>query len=210
LPNLGRNLNKLILMNDQVVLPLYYLPPLSYYTTLFKSEGRVLIEIHEHYERQTFRNRCEISTPHGRHALIVPVHKAPGKVMTKEVEIAYEERWQQRHWRTICNYYRKSAYFEYYEDTFKQLYAASHPYKYLVDWNKALFDLTLKILKTPTNYHFTEKFEIRSQKSEVRSPTSDLRSSYFQVYSHQTGFLEDLSIIDLIFNMGPGSIEFLR
>src|SRR6186997_1635726 len=98
---------------------LHYLPNILRVKEMLR-HGSVFLETCEHFERQTFRNRCEIYTANGRHMLVIPVEKSDGnRRIIRDVKISYDHAWQQIHWRTISTAYRSSPYFEYYEDRFR-------------------------------------------------------------------------------------------
>src|SRR2546423_10173185 len=99
-----------------------YLPPVSYFISLLQST-KIIFEKHEHYVKQTYRNRALICTANGIHPLIIPVvHDGLYSQPIHKVKISYETDWQKIHWRTITSSYRRSPYFEFFEDELKPLY----------------------------------------------------------------------------------------
>jgi len=115
---------------------------------------------------------------------------------------------------SIQTAYRSSAYFEYYEDDFKALYDTN--YEYLFDYNVAQLELVLKCLKLKRTIEFTEKFSKTYDQLDFRNLIHPKKESvyvnpkpYYQVFEERTGFIPNVSIIDLIFNQGPQSKNYL-
>jgi hypothetical protein len=198
------------------LLPMFYLPPVEYFTQLTHFKPDVWIEQNEHFVKQTYRNRANIYSPDGMLTLVVPVAKG-SKVHTntKEVKISYDFRWQRLHWMSLESCYRRSAYFEFYEDELKPFYEQKTTY--LFDYNQKLLELLMRLLKIKTTLNYTETFEARYPET-----VTDLRNAlngkkevnaeqkqYFQVFEERKGFLKNLSIVDLLFNQGPQAINYL-
>src|SRR5690606_40700192 len=125
-------------MEKGVVLPLFYLPPIEFFKQLIDNKGKtIIIEKHEHFPKQTYRNRATVYGPNGKLNLTVPVLKG-SKMHTavKDVKISYDADWQRLHWLTLQSSYRSSAYFEFYEDDFAPFY--ERKYDYLFDYNLEL------------------------------------------------------------------------
>ncbi len=197
------------------VFPMFYLPPVEYFTKLKANKPDILIEKQEFFPKQTYRNRAHIYSPDGLLALVVPVIKG-SKVhtVTKDVKISYDFRWQRQHWMSLEACYRRSAYFEYYEDDFAKFYQTN--YTYLFDYNEELLQLILKLIKLPLNISYTETYEKEYPDLEdLRNSMSAKKESrmeqkpYFQVFEERHGFMKNLSIVDLLFNQGPQTINFL-
>jgi hypothetical protein len=202
-------------MENGAILPMFYLPPVAYFTALNKYKPNVLIEKHEHLVKQTYRNRAHIYSPDGLLPLVVPVVKG-AKVHTsvKDVKISNDFRWQRLHWMSLESCYRRSAYFEFYEDDFAPFY--HKPFNYLFDYNEQLLNLILKFLKLPVKLQFTDEYhKDHTQLTDYRStihPKKEIgfeQKPYFQVFEERKGFIKDLSIIDLLFNQGPQAINYL-
>lgn len=197
------------------VLPMFYLPPVEYFAQLNNYNPDFVIEKHEHFPKQTYRNRANIYSPDGMLTLVVPVIKG-SKVHTpvKDVKISYDFRWQRLHWMSLQGCYRRSAYFEYYEDEFAPFYEKKETF--LFDYNDQLFHLILKLLKIKTTVNYTETYEpeypaLADLRHTINSKKeSDFQQKpYFQVFEERHGFMKNLSIIDLLFNQGPQSINYL-
>src|SRR6201986_4850232 len=111
------------------LLPMFYLPPVEYFTQLNRYKPDILIEREEHFPKQTYRNRANIYSPDGVLALTVPVVKgSKTHTKVKDVKISYDFDWQRLHWLSLQACYRRSAYFEYYEDDFSKFYHQNFPF----------------------------------------------------------------------------------
>jgi hypothetical protein len=175
----------------------------------------IKIDAKEHFVKQSFRNRCIIYGANGRLPLIIPLkHEALFRTPMSEIQISEDEPWKKIHWRSITSAYRKSPFFEYYEDDLEKLFLNSETK--LFNFNLECLQTIFKILKAPFQYELTDTY--------VKAPvdTLDLRDTfhtkktspltlprYFQVFEDQHGFLSDLSVLDLICNLGPESLEYL-
>ena len=195
----------------QPLLPTAYFPPVSYFTVL-NANPRVSIEFFEHFVKQSYRNRCCIYSPNGKQNLVVPIEQRSERTLVKDIKVAYTEDWARNHWRSLEAAYRRSAYFEYYEDEIAPLILGKK-HTYLIDLNQEITSLLLKILKiscvleqTP-NYTKVEIGDFRDKFSPKNPPATTL--PYSQVFDNKFGLIPDLSILDLLFNQGPRSIDFL-
>lgn len=201
----------------QLILPACYLPPVSYFVTLCAHSDRpVLIEQFENYPKQTYRSRATILGANGKLDLYIPVKK--GKTVhtvMKDVRISYDADWQRLHWMSLQTAYRSSAYFEYYEDDFAAFY--NQQYEFLLDFNVELTQLILRLLKLDVDIALTESFRADVPESldfrakiHPKKPVVALTKPYHQVFSDRFDFIPDLSIVDLLFNQGPRSMEIIH
>lgn len=197
------------------VFPLLHLPNLFYIKQLvaFKNQS-ILIEKQEHFPKQTYRNRAEIYSPNGILNLSVPVTKKNGNHTNyKDIVICNDTNWQHIHWKTIEACYRNSAYFEFYEDDFLPFYQKK--YDFLFDYNLELFNIILKNLNLKVTILFTDVYHENYTTTDYRNAIDikNLRNysakQYFQVFNDRESFKGNLSIIDLLFNQGPHSLNFL-
>jgi hypothetical protein len=202
-------------MENGALLPMFYLPPVEYFTVLNGHRQGVTIDKHEHFPKQTFRNRTNIYSPDGVLALVVPVVKG-AKVHTpvSGVKISYDFNWQRLHWMSLQACYRRSAYFEFYEDDFARFY--EQEFTYLFDYNEQLLNMILKFLKLPANIQYTTEYHRHyDQLADYRNTIHPKKESdfeqkpYFQVFEERKGFIKNLSIVDLLFSQGPQSINYL-
>lgn len=197
------------------ILPMFYLPPVEYFAQLNKHKTDFIIEAHEHFVKQTYRNRTHIYSPDGVLALTVPVVKG-AKVHTniKDVKISYDFKWQRLHWLGLQNCYRRSAYFEFYEDELAPFYHTH--YEYLFDYNEKLLNLLMKLLKLKAEIEYTDEYfadypDMEDFRTAIdhRKQRPFIQKPYFQLFEEKKGFLNNLSIVDLLFNHGPQAAVFL-
>jgi hypothetical protein len=181
-----------------------YLPPISYMNECLGS-GQIILEQHEHYIKQTYRNRANVYGANGLLPLVIPVHHDNlFRIPIREVKISYESPWQNIHWRSITSAYRNSPYFEFLEDTIAPFY--SKRIETLFEFNLELLKTIFSLMKADIQISFTSQYEATPANAR------DLRNSflpnkrdanqlpYRQVFTERHGFLSDLSIIDRIFN----------
>ena len=198
------------------LLPTAYLPPISYFA-LLTGEEQVVIEQWETFPKQTLRNRTTILTSNGPLTLSVPAVRTNGNhTMTHDVGISYAEKWNIRHWRAIESAYNSSPYFLYYKDGLEKIILT--PQESILQLNSLLLDYLLKKIKlnvqvshsmdyTPAETISNDYRETFSEKRRSPSPTLP---SYEQVFSAKMPFVPDLSIIDLLFNLGPDTKNYLQ
>jgi hypothetical protein len=193
---------------------LHYHPPIRYFQLASQAE-RLVLEQHEHYLKQTYRNRCRILTSQGPLALTVPVVKGNRKTRITQLEIDYRQRWPDTHWRTIRSAYGGSPYFAYYADLLQEIYIVRP--KYLFDLNLRFLMLYLKLLGLGQPVSLTEEYS-----ANYDLPVVDLRNllhpktiadnldvkPYRQVFGKQ--FVPGLSILDLLFSQGPEAQTYVR
>ena len=202
-------------MSKKLLIELPYLGNIAYYRKLMQYD-EILLEAKENFVKSTYRNRFEIANPDGILVLSIPVLGGKSKKNTYlNTKIAHEHKWLKNHWTSLCNCYRSSPYFEFFEEEFYAIF--SKEYEYLFEWNKDLFDLMNKSMNLNLNYSFTESFEKQPEdKDDFRSHFKPQSKGslpenfrYIQVFEEKTGFLPNLSIVDLLFNYGPAGKEFL-
>ncbi|MCD6017737.1 MAG: hypothetical protein K0S53_858 [Bacteroidetes bacterium] len=188
-----------------ILLSTAYLPPVNYLSAVINHED-VVLEKHEHFVKQTYRNRCEILTANGKLSLSLPLIKQSDKELISEKKISYAEDWQKQHWRAITSAYKNSPYFEYFEDEFKPFY--ENRFELLFDFNTKLLQTILHILRIQKNIQFTAHFESAPCSSVDLRNLSDIKQSfpdaksYYQVFSGSSGFVSNLSCLDALFNIG--------
>ena len=160
-----------------------YFGPVQWYQKLYRYD-HCLIEQYDSYQKQTYRNRCIVATANGLQALTVPVEVNGEKCLVKDVRISDHNNWRRVHWNALMSAYSESPFFDYYADDIRPFFEKR--YDYLVDFNEAI-----RHAKHP-------------------QPDSDFEPRpYWQVFSSKHGFLSNLSILDLLFCMGPESIFYL-
>ena len=201
-------------MAGKILVSTAYLPPIEYFSLISKAE-EVSIEREENYVKQSYRNRCYLLSAHGRQLLSVPIylgsqHKTP----VKDVRIDYSKRWQQVHLRTMTASYSSSPYFEFYFENLEKVLSKKNDF--LLDLNMELTETVLEILKMKTKISFSTSFEPPGEtENDFRykiTPKEESQFSvkeYLQVFNNGSGFVHGLSILDLIFNMGPEAVNYL-
>lgn len=198
-----------------IILPISYFPPVSYFICI-ASGLEILIETGETFPKQTLRNRCEIGDSSGKQILVVPVHKPHGNhSRTHEVSISYHGDWQKKHWRALETAYASTPFFLYYSDPVRELIFGS--YSTLEEMNLALLNHINEMLQIKgrhdVNHDYkkdaTEWIDLRGAFSKRRTWEEPF-GEYSQVFSHINGFFPDLSILDLLFNLGPEAPAYLE
>ncbi len=212
-----KNSQENILVASTVLLTTVYLAPVSYYAVLAKSEN-VLFENFDSYEKQTYRNRCEIATANGVMALSIPVEKSGSeKVLTRDIRISKHNNWQNQHWRTIESAYNSSPFFEYYIDDFLPFYTKD--WTFLWDFNLEIQAKVLELLDFEIQIQHTTEYikavdeniiDLRNSFNPKLSKSIIETKPYYQVFAQRFGFQKDLSVIDLLFNMGNESQLILK
>jgi hypothetical protein len=201
-----------------VLLSTAYFAPLPFYSLAVKS-SEIYIEQFENYTKQTYRNRCIILGANGPISLIVPVVKSRGpKVLIKDLKISYDVDWQRNHWRTIFSAYSSSPFFDYFKDDIIPFFESKE--NYLLDLNLKINETICELLEIENSLKLTDDFEKVPtgviNMREIISPKNKLfgcqfqTEKYTQVFSDKTGFIPNLSILDLLFNEGPNSITILE
>ncbi len=208
--------------NRKILLPVAYLPPLEYMVCMV-SAGEAIIELHETYQRQSWRNRCTIYTANGARNLIIPVERPSGNhSRISEVLVSKHDNWRKKHWRSITSAYRNSPFFIYYQDLLAPFFltAPSSP-ELLWEFNLKILQSILAELSIPADIGFTREFEREPEGMtdlrEKLTPKTHRRKNipishwpvYQQTFAEKHGFLPNLSIADLMFNLGPGSNDYL-
>jgi hypothetical protein len=200
-------------MTGKILVSTAYLPPVEYFSVISQAE-EVIIEKEENYLKQSYRNRCYILSSHGSQLLTIPVylgsqHKTP----IKEIRIDYTKRWQQVHIGAIIASYGSSPYFQFYFEQIEKI--ISKKTNFLFDLNIELTESVLKMLKLDTKLMYTKDFvPVGQSENDFRYKISPKKEShysakeYLQVFDYGNRFRQKLSIIDLIFNMGPEAGEY--
>ena len=196
-----------------------YLAPIAYYSKLLK--GDVFIEQHENYIKQTYRNRCTILSANGPMSLSIPIESAGGKKMLiRDIRIADHGNWRHLHWNALVSAYNSTPFFEYYQDDLKPFYEKD--YKFLFDFNEELRNLICQLIDIEvSDVNYTNSFQVDVEGEDYRSiisPKADKKLvdsylesiPYYQVFDQRFGFTENLSILDLLFNMGNESLIILN
>lgn len=198
---------------QNILLPVFYLPPVSWFSEFLNPENEITLEQFENFPKQTYRNRANIYGANGKLSLIIPINHNGSRIF-KDIEISYREDWQKLHWKSIKTAYQSSPYFEFYEDKLKKLFDGKE--KFLLDFNLKSIKIIQDILKTEKAHSLNEEY-IKNpeqvnfrEKFSAKNPSEYGMDEYYQTFSDKMGFLKDLSVLDLICNKGPESLTYIK
>ena len=197
-----------------IILPSSYFAPILQFALISEADNYV-IETKEHFVKQSYRSRFQIYGANGLLNLVVPLKKWKNHTSIEKIEVSYDENWQQLHWRSIESAYRASPFFEFYEEEIKPLIFSEEVN--LLKRNSYTEQAINKILGIKSNLEFTTIYEsqepdwrtIINPKNKVEME-SVLNPKYIQVFEDKHGFIPNLSILDLLFNLGPESRLYLK
>ena len=202
-----------------------YFGPVQWYQKLNRYD-RCIIEQYDSYQKQTYRNRCVIATANGTQALTVPVENEKNeKCLVRDIRISDHNQWRRVHWNALQSAYSESPFFEYYADDIRPFF--EQKYEFLVDFNETIRETICRLIDIQPQAEYSccwtkreapdliddlsgmaDFRDIISAKHPLADPTFTAKS-YWQVFQHKHGFLPNLSILDLLFNMGPESVFYL-
>ncbi len=191
-----------------------YFPTITSYVVMTQSDV-VEFEVHDSYQKQTYRNRCYIYGANGKLSLNIPINfSQKNRQNTDNIKIDNTSKWQSIHWKSIESAYKTSPFFEFYEDEFTSLFNAKK--NWLLDYNleciaviNRCLGLEMKISKSEvfrkTTSHSDYRFLVNARKEPQIQTTT-----YIQVFQEKHGFINNLSILDLLFNEGPNALTYLK
>jgi hypothetical protein len=192
-----------------------YFPNIAHFVALVQADG-VVFETDDNFLKQTYRTRTNIYAANGKLLLNIPViHSQKNRQKYKDVKIANDYKWQDLHWKSLLSAYRTSPFFEYYEDELQPLFNMKT--EFILDFNLKCFEVIRDCLQLELNVSKTEIFEKKVEnktdfryfvnaKAEHHQPFD----SYTQVFDDKHGFINNLSILDLLFNEGPNALSYLE
>lgn len=195
--------------------------PIPYYIALNRYKTRC-IDSAEHFVKQSYRNRCVIATANGPMSLSLPIESGRSPRMPiQDVRVSDHGNWQSLHWNSLLSAYRSSPFFEYYADDIRPFFDEKKPF--LFDYNERIRRCICALIPLDASAMITDRYrstdqlpedsvDFRSRLNEKVLPTTQLQLTskpYYQVFEGKFGFTPDLSILDLLFNMGPESILYL-
>jgi len=190
-----------------------YLPPIEYFLYMV-SCPYVNIELCDNYVKQTYRNRCFIAGAGGIQTLTVPVVRTSRHQKVRDVAISSHGDWTHVHWNALESAYMNSPYYVYYKDEFLSIY--KNPPKLLGDFNMELTLLICKLigiechLEPTVEYISSPEFDLRYLSEPAHKEKNNSYEPYYQVFKQKNGFIGGLSIVDLLFNLGPESLIYLK
>lgn len=194
-----------------VILSTSYFPPIPWLAAALRSDNPI-IDIHEHYIKQTCRNRCSILTANGLMNLVVPVEQYRNHTPVAEIKVDYATDWQRVHEHAIRSAYGKSAFFEFYADKILPIYETQP--EYLTEWNEICLSAVSSLLKLNLNIQPSTEYVDANIQNDLRSFNFEVKPEakavYTQVFMERHGFYSGLSVLDLLFCCGPESKEILR
>ena len=191
-----------------------YFPSISHYIAMIKADS-VTFEMEDNFQKQTNRNRMYIYSPNGVQLLNVPVKHAVEKHQKyKDVRIENDFGWQKNHFKSLEAAYRTSPFFEYFEDDFRPLFEKKH--EFLMDLNLEVFQLVNDSLginiqpqKTTEFFHEVSDYTDFRHLVNGKKDTTQI-DEYTQVFNEKHGFINNLSILDLLFNDGRYAVDYLK
>lgn len=197
----------------RTILPTAYLPSIEYFTHLLKEECS--IDLYEHYIKRSERNRTKILCPSGVMELTVHLqHANRPKTPIRDIRIDYSKRWQHQHCEALRSAYKSSPYFDYFWEYLEPFY--KREWRFLVDFNMDILSTLLKILMmenhTPmlSESYIEPSSALLDLRPKQREGTTFTAEPYIQVFSDRLPFMENLSIIDLLFAEGPAAVGVLE
>ncbi|MDN3672114.1 WbqC family protein [Flavobacterium branchiarum] len=199
---------------ESLLLPTYF-PSISHFSVMAQSES-ITFEIEDNFQKQTNRNRAYIYSPNGIQLLNIPVkHSKDAHQKTKEIQIENEFDWQKQHFKSLEAAYRNSPFFEFFEDDIRPFFEKKH--QFLMDLNFEALDIVTKCLRMKLEYTKTSEYfhDADSTISDFRALANGKKDSntfetYVQVFDDKHGFINNLSVLDLIFNEGKYAMEYLK
>ena len=191
-----------------------YFPNIHQFTQIIKADN-ILFEVSDNYQKQTFRNRTYIYGANGKLGLFIPViHTHKNRELFKDVKISYDSNWMDLHLKSLQSAYRSSPYFEYFEDDFIKLYSKKE--KFLADFNIKCIRLISNLLDLDLDYKISGEYVEKTNDiidlrdlSNARKEKKIDTPKYIQVFESKHGYINNLSIIDLIFSEGPNSVSLI-
>lgn len=191
-----------------------YFPSVSHFVAMAKADS-VTFEVDDNYQKQTSRNRMLIYSPNGVQLLNIPIkHSKAAHQKTRDVRIENAFDWQKQHFKSLEAAYRSSPFFEFYEDAFVPIFTRKH--EFLLDLNLECIELVSKCLGMPLAYQKTEEYfntaegfdDYRKLANGKKDPS--VFEEYTQVFGDKHGYLNNLSILDLLFNEGRYALDYLK
>ncbi|MCF6180732.1 WbqC family protein [Lutibacter sp.] len=192
-----------------------YFSTIAQYVAIAKS-NKIIFEVEDNWQKQTYRNRCYINTANGKQLLNVPIQHQKGiKQKTKDIKIDYKDNWQKQHLKTLKTAYSSSPFFEFYIDDLLPLFEKK--VSFLLDLNFKCHEFIMEALQLEIPYKKTKKFSKETTSIlDVRNLAIDKSHTfynlerYIQVFEQKNGFISNLSILDLLFMEGPNTLNYLE
>lgn len=189
-----------------------YFPSIRQFALM--SLGKELVfEVNDNFQKQTYRNRCYIYGANGKQLLNIPIQKISGKQLTKDVKIDYGSNWQMEHLKSLHSAYRSSPFFEFYIDDLEELFTKKETF--LLDLNIQTIQKVMDALQLKVDYLLSKSYEkdlFNDYRFLVNAKSKEKFNfpTYTQVFNNKHGFIENLSILDLLFLEGPASELYIK
>ena len=188
-----------------MILPTTYMGSVEWYRQFLANPSAVQIEVMESFPKQTYRNRCTITTPDGPLTLSVPVKRADSKQLTRDVEISYQQRWQHQHWIALVSAYKRTPYFDYYADFFRPFYEQET--RFLVDFNEKIHEVILALVQNRVEWGSNGVALSSTEKTILHNTTQCYtilhHTADWQGLDLEPTFGNGQSILDTLFEYGP-------
>ncbi|QZK89749.1 WbqC family protein [Flavobacterium sp. CHNK8] len=193
-----------------------YFPSISHFVAIVKAES-VLYEVEDNFQKQTNRNRTYIYSPNGIQLLNIPIkHTKISHQKTKDIRIENDFDWQKQHFKSLEAAYRSSPFFEFFEDDLQPVFEKKHDF--LMDLNFEVLELLSKCMRMKMDYSKTTSYLLETNPElilDYRTLVNGKKDQsqfepYQQVFDDKHGFLNNLSILDLLFNEGKFTVDYLR
>ena len=192
-----------------------YFPSIAQCIAIAKAES-LTFEMHDNFQKQTYRNRTYIYGANGKLQLSVPViHSHKNRQLYKDVKISHEEKWQLKHRKSLEAAYRTSPYFEFYEDELRPLFKIKSDF--ILDHNLKCFEIITACLQLDVTPKFSTAFDkepldIKDYRylTNSRQEKKIRFEPYTQVFNDKHGYINNLSILDLLFNEGTNALSYLE
>ncbi|WP_452219670.1 WbqC family protein [Lacinutrix salivirga] len=192
-----------------------YFPNIAHMVAIAKAEA-ITFEMEDNYQKQTYRNRTYIYAANGKLQLSIPIiHSQKERQKYRDIKIYNAEKWQTQHWKSLESAYRTSPFFEFYEDELIHLFKEEHTF--LLDFNLKCFEVICDCLQLELKPFKTEAFqkEVTDQTdyrylANARKETPKPFKEYRQVFADKHGYINNLSILDVLFNEGTNALNYLE
>lgn len=193
-----------------------YFPNIAFFSVLLSDT--IIWEFFDNYQKQTFRNRTHICTDRGLHVLSIPIahtRDQSGRQSYRNVKVDNTYPWQRQHWRTLETAYRTSPFFEYYEDDIRPLYDMKQ--EFLMDFNIKTIETVCECLQIDLAVNRTKEYIRKPEHmadfrflANAKTKLNFEAPEYVQVFGDRHGFISNLSVLDVLFNLGPEAIDYLK
>lgn len=206
------------LKEDRILVHPTYFPNVALLGLILRCGDRLVLEACDNYQKQTLRNRCQISTDQGVLNLNIPIRhlgQQLGRQKYREVRMEEDSGWRNLHWKSLQNAFRSSPYFEFYEDEIRAVYDSEPGNDRLFDFNLRTLDFLCSCWDLPVPSRFTESYETDPRTGDARflveAKGSKIQNlpEYTQVFGDRNGFLSNMSGLDLLCNLGPEATGYL-